>query len=158
MSFRNWTLSRRITLFSVAFLVLALLQSFIIFAGVLSVSQLVRTIYEQRFQSSRTILEDTVRVTRTNLGIVQLVQQVTDSTDYGPRFEDTRMKLLGEVRALPGQIQAIRPLLAGEPGAAEKLLSIGAHPVPAGLDPIELAAWTTAARAVLNMQETYTRN
>jgi len=30
--------------------------------------------------------------------------------------------------------------------------------VPAGLDPIELAAWTTAARAVLNMQETYTRN
>ena len=63
-----------------------------------------------------------------------------------------------EVAVVAELATAERARFAADPGAAEKLLSIGAHPVPAGLDPIELAAWTTAARAVLNMQETYTRN
>ena len=63
-----------------------------------------------------------------------------------------------EVAVVAELATAERARFAADPGAAEKLLSIGAHSVPAGLDPIELAAWTTAARAVLNMQETYTRN
>lgn len=51
-----------------------------------------------------------------------------------------------------------RARFAADPGAADKLLSIGELPVPPGVDRVDLAAWTTAARAVLNMQETYTRN
>jgi hypothetical protein len=42
--------------------------------------------------------------------------------------------------------------------AAEELLRTGARPVPSGLDPAELAAWTSAARVVLNLHETVTRN
>lgn len=42
--------------------------------------------------------------------------------------------------------------------AAERLLSVGFHPVPKDLDAAELAAWTSAARVILNLHETITRN
>jgi hypothetical protein len=51
-----------------------------------------------------------------------------------------------------------RGTFAGDPAAAKGLLSVGAARVPAGLDPAELAAWTAAARVVLNLGEAYTRN
>lgn len=43
-------------------------------------------------------------------------------------------------------------------GAAEKLLSVGLSPRPAGHKLDELAAWTSVARALLNLNETITRN
>jgi hypothetical protein len=42
--------------------------------------------------------------------------------------------------------------------AAAELLRTGARPVPADLDPAELAAWTSVARVVLNLHEAVTRN
>ena len=42
--------------------------------------------------------------------------------------------------------------------AAEALLKVGQAPVPSGTDAAELAAWTNAARAILNLHETMTRN
>jgi hypothetical protein len=44
-----------------------------------------------------------------------------------------------------------------DPAAAEKLLSVGAFNAKAGLDPIELAAWTTIASMILNLDETVTK-
>ena len=44
-----------------------------------------------------------------------------------------------------------------DPQAAEKLLAVGARPRPADLDPAELAAWTSVARAILNLHEIVTR-
>jgi hypothetical protein len=44
-----------------------------------------------------------------------------------------------------------------DPAAAQSLLHIGDWPVPADLDPAELAAWTSVARALLNMHESVTR-
>lgn len=41
--------------------------------------------------------------------------------------------------------------------AAERLLHIGYHSPRSGLDPIELAAWTSAARVLLNLHESITR-
>jgi hypothetical protein len=41
--------------------------------------------------------------------------------------------------------------------AARKLLAVGAHPAPADLDAAQLAAWTSVARALLNLHETITR-
>jgi hypothetical protein len=38
------------------------------------------------------------------------------------------------------------------------LLGVGDAPVPAGLDPAELAAWTSVARVLLNLHETITRS
>ncbi len=42
--------------------------------------------------------------------------------------------------------------------AAADLLKVGQLPRPAGIDPAELAAWTSAARVLLNLHETITRN
>ena len=42
--------------------------------------------------------------------------------------------------------------------AAGKLLAVGLIRSPSGLDPAELAAWTQAARALLNLHEAITRN
>jgi hypothetical protein len=44
------------------------------------------------------------------------------------------------------------------PQKADELLSIGLTPKPKRIDPIELASWTIVARAVLNLNEVYTRN
>jgi len=46
----------------------------------------------------------------------------------------------------------------GSPDAARKLIHAGESPVPADLSPVELAAMTTVARAILNLHETITRN
>src|SRR5262245_32442437 len=42
--------------------------------------------------------------------------------------------------------------------AAESLLHVGDRPIPAGVDPAELAAWTSAARVIFNLHEMVTRN
>ncbi len=47
---------------------------------------------------------------------------------------------------------------SNNPEAAEALLSVGLSPSPRGVDQAELAAWTFAARTVLNLSETLTRN
>ena len=45
-----------------------------------------------------------------------------------------------------------------KPAEADKLISTGIAPVPGDIPPVELAAWTSVARAVLNLHETITRN
>ena len=44
------------------------------------------------------------------------------------------------------------------PSEADKLVSIGLTPVPSEIQKVELAAWISVARAVLNLHETITRN
>ena len=63
-----------------------------------------------------------------------------------------------EVGVVADLVERHRQLLAADAPAADAMLAIGAIPQPAGVDPIEMAAWMTAARAVLNLHETYTRN
>ncbi|MEM7231125.1 MAG: DUF1549 and DUF1553 domain-containing protein [Planctomycetota bacterium] len=47
---------------------------------------------------------------------------------------------------------------AGDTEAAKKLVAVGQSPLPKGLSVVELAAWTSLARAILNLHETITRN
>jgi mono/diheme cytochrome c family protein len=42
--------------------------------------------------------------------------------------------------------------------AAESLLKVGQSPIPAGMDPVDLATFTSVTRALLNLHETITRN
>ena len=44
------------------------------------------------------------------------------------------------------------------PETAKELIATGLSKTPADLDPIQLAAWTTVARTILNLHETITRN
>jgi hypothetical protein len=43
------------------------------------------------------------------------------------------------------------------PEEARELLAVGEHPPDEKLNPIELAAWTTVASTILNLDETITK-
>jgi len=65
----------------------------------------------------------------------------------------------------PEEEQLLLPLLEkhlaeyrADPEAARKLVSVGTSPSPTPLDPVELAAWTSVTRVLLNLHETITRN
>ncbi len=45
-----------------------------------------------------------------------------------------------------------------DPGAAAALLGTGLAPLPKDIDPVDLAAWTSVARVLLNLQETISRS
>ena len=69
-----------------------------------------------------------------------------------------RLPVDAEVGLVADVAERQRESFAGDPAAAKALLGVGAAPPPAGLDPADLAAWTAAARVVLNLGEAYTRN
>jgi hypothetical protein len=60
-----------------------------------------------------------------------------------------------EVGLLSGLLTRQRKRFAADPAAAGKLLAIGTAPRPVG-DPVEPAAWTVVAQAVLNLDEAVT--
>ena len=78
--------------------------------------------------------------------------------------------MIPSARALSRSIRASEAAVLGElvgkhreqfrhdPAAAKKLLAVGARPQPTDLDPTELAAWTSVARAILNLHELVMRN
>jgi hypothetical protein len=51
-----------------------------------------------------------------------------------------------------------RTQYAADRAAAEALVSVGISPRPGQLDVVELAAWTSVSRVLLNLNETITRN
>jgi Protein of unknown function (DUF1553)/Protein of unknown function (DUF1549)/Planctomycete cytochrome C len=63
-----------------------------------------------------------------------------------------------EVAALARLYRQEREQYATDPSAAEKLVCVGLSPRPEDIDVAELAAWTAVARALLNLNETITRN
>jgi hypothetical protein len=62
-----------------------------------------------------------------------------------------------EVPSLLAFLGAQRSLYRSQPEEANKLLHAGIAPVPTDGDPVELAAWTSVCRVVLNLHETITR-
>jgi hypothetical protein len=63
-----------------------------------------------------------------------------------------------ELGTLMGLHQTHLAHYSQDPAGAQELLGVGDSPVLAGLDPVELAAWTSVTRVVLNLHETITRN
>lgn len=62
-----------------------------------------------------------------------------------------------EARLLLELLRRHRQQLRRDPAAARKLVGVGLSPGPSGLDPVEVAAWTSVARVLLNLGETVTR-
>jgi mono/diheme cytochrome c family protein len=63
-----------------------------------------------------------------------------------------------ESRILVGLYQKHHQEYVSDTAAAKKLLGVGDAPPPAGVDPADLAAWTSVARVILNLHETITRS
>ena len=63
-----------------------------------------------------------------------------------------------ELELLTALLKNSRDTYRESPESASKYLAVGLAPLPEGADPIELAAWTTVARALFNLHETITRD
>ncbi|MEM9015902.1 MAG: DUF1553 domain-containing protein, partial [Verrucomicrobiota bacterium] len=59
---------------------------------------------------------------------------------------------------LSSLLESQRTTFRESPGDAKAFLTLGQHPLPGGIDIIELAAWTSVTRAVLNLHEFVTRS
>jgi hypothetical protein len=63
-----------------------------------------------------------------------------------------------EVKILAGLLQKHLQEYQADKTSAEKILGTGQSPREKEIDPVELAAWTSVARVILNLHETVTRN
>ena len=62
-----------------------------------------------------------------------------------------------ELALVRGLLDRERKVYRGDAAAATALLGVGIAPRDESLDPVELAAWTATARAVLNLHEAIAR-
>jgi hypothetical protein len=63
-----------------------------------------------------------------------------------------------EIVTLGGLVARQIVAYSRDPASAESLLKVGISPMPEGINHAELAAWTNAARVILNLHEVITRN
>jgi hypothetical protein len=62
-----------------------------------------------------------------------------------------------ELQILSRRLESLRKLYAGDEAAAKKLITTGESPADAKLAPAELAAWTSLATVLLNLDETISK-
>ncbi len=93
------------------------------------------------------------------LAVIALEQPGADSA----RLKDVWRRVLSR-EAQASELRELEQLLkesliefAAKPEAATKLLQIGLYQAPKPVDPVELAAWTTVCRVLLNLHETIMR-
>ncbi len=94
-----------------------------------------------------------------------LASRVLDESDASTTARISRMFQLALQRSPADEESAVltalvdehRERFAQDAEAADQLLSVGAVALPADVDPVELAAWTSAARVVLNLHEFISR-
>lgn len=70
----------------------------------------------------------------------------------------SRVPSAADLRSLENGLNGLRARYKAAPKDAAELLKQGAKPAPANLDPTELAAWMLVASAILNLDETLTRD
>lgn len=78
--------------------------------------------------------------------------------DFAYRLVVSRLPNELEQQVVADLLESSREFYATDPHATDELLAIGMAKAGAGLPRQELAAWTIASRALLNMSETTTRN
>jgi hypothetical protein len=77
--------------------------------------------------------------------------------NWAMRHALSRAATAEELRVLADLHERHRAYYAANVEEARKLIAVGEAPVPPDIDPAELAAWTSVARAILNLHETITR-
>ncbi len=69
-----------------------------------------------------------------------------------------RSPLDAEMKILLSLLDQHRQQYSQDTAAVDQLISVGTYPIKPEINRIELAAWTSVARAILNLHETITRN
>ena len=81
-----------------------------------------------------------------------------DRLDLAYRLALSRLPDADERRLMGRLFSLAEREFRADPAAAAQLAASGEAPPGGDFDPVEHAAWTTVARAILNLGETYTRN
>ncbi len=81
----------------------------------------------------------------------------SDRIRFAFRQVTSRLPDKTETAALIGLLQRDREEFQKSPESATKINQIGLLPKDSSVDPVELAAWTSVCRAILNLSETYSR-
>ena len=84
----------------------------------------------------------------------------TDSerVEWAIRDSLSRKVISNESQLLLSLLNKHRAEYVADTASADRLLSVGDYPIASDLNRTELAAWTSVARAILNLHETITRN
>ena len=77
---------------------------------------------------------------------------------YAFRLATARLPDQGEADVLKAFLNEQMDEFQRDPEAAKALLAVGQFEHDAALDPAELAAWTTIATVILNLDETVTKS
>ncbi|MEE2989426.1 MAG: PSD1 and planctomycete cytochrome C domain-containing protein [Planctomycetota bacterium] len=70
----------------------------------------------------------------------------------------SRVPRQGELQTMLQFLADCRENYEQNPELAARLLTVGMHPVPVEMDKVELASWSDLCRALLNVNESFTRN
>lgn len=108
------------------------------------------------------LLNDPTFVEAARVFAERIVREGGDSTasrlDFAFRRAISRRPVATETESLTELLEASGNHYREHPEAAKKLLATGLKPAADDLDVAEVASWTMVARAILNMNETITRN
>jgi hypothetical protein len=112
-------------------------------------------------QQALTLLNDPSFVEAARVFAQELLREsaASDSARLERAFEKAlaRPAKPGEAKSLTEFLEAFRAHYRAKPDQAEKLTATGLAPAPESIDPVELAAWTSLCRVMLNLHETITR-
>ena len=86
--------------------------------------------------------------------------QSTDAerVEWAIRDSLCRKVVSNEAQLLLSLLNKHRAEYVADTASADRLLSVGDYPIASDLNRTDLAAWTSVARAILNLHETITRN
>jgi hypothetical protein len=107
------------------------------------------------------LLNDPIYVEAARVFAEHILRQTTlptnDRINWAFHHAVSRPATNDELQILNTLLEKHRQYYAGNADEARKLVAVGETPVPADLDPTELAAWTSVARTILNLHETISR-
>jgi len=81
----------------------------------------------------------------------------SDRIEYGFRLVTARQPTSQELGVFQDALIANHTRFTGDSKAADMLLQVGDSPIPTDVDHIELAAYTSVARLLLNLNEAITK-
>jgi hypothetical protein len=113
-------------------------------------------------QQALTLLNDPTFV-EASRGLAEEVLAGNPGAAFAAGLDDAFLRLLArppeprEALSLEKFYEGQLSYYQGRPDEARRLVSVGIHPAPPGIDPCRLAAWTSVARVMMNLNETIVR-
>jgi hypothetical protein len=107
------------------------------------------------------LLNDPTYVEAARVFAERIIREGGETTDsrlqFAYRHAFARLPRSEEVNLLTSMLQQHMEQYRAAPDAAAEIIRVGEWPVPSDIDSVDLAAWTSVARVIMNLHETITR-